>query len=304
MELRHLRYFIAVAEAKNFTKASQRLRVAQPALGRQVNDLEEALGVKLLERSPRGASLTVAGEAFLAEARAVLLRLEEAERVVRAFATGERGEVHLGYAPSLTVELLPRILHAYQNEAPGVRVILHDLSTGEMLRELMEGRLQVALMVQLAERLPKSLVFEELCRYPTCVAMPREHRLAAGKWAPLEEVAHERLVVYGVEEYPEYHQMLAELFQSVGKRPTIGESHDSATSLIAAVEARRGVAIVPSSLSCLAGARLKVLPLRPAPPPLVVGMAYRHRELSPACQRLVKLVRSLPTAKAAPRAIG
>ena len=294
MELRHLRYFLAVAEAQNFTKASQRLRVAQPALGRQVNDLEDELGVKLLERSPRGATLTAAGEAFVVEAKAVLQRAEEAARVARAFATGERGELHLGYAPSPTVELLPRILHAYQSEAPGVRMVLNDLTTGEMVRGLRSGKLHAALMVQSSPKEAHGLVFEELCRYPICVALPHGHRFARGKTIALANLVRERLVAYSRAEYPEYHDLLASLFVPTGAKPVIAEEHDGATSLMAAVEAGRGLAIVPSSLACLAGPRLRVLELRPAPAPLVVGVAYARRKLNPTSERFVKLLRALP----------
>lgn len=295
VELRHLRYFLAVAEAQNFTRASQRLRVAQPALGRQVNDLEDELGVKLLERSPRGAALTGAGEAFVPEARAVLQRAEEAARVAKAFAQGERGELHLGYAPSPTVELLPRILHAYQNEAPGVRVVLYDMTTGEMLRGLDSGKLQVALMVKAAGKTPRRLAFEELCRYPICVAMAKANPLARARTLALRELNGQRLVAYSRQDYPEYHDLLRGLFQPAGAVPPISEEHDSATSLIAAVEASRGVAIVPSSLACLAGSRLKLIEIQPAPEPLVVGVAYEPRRLSPAAERLVKMLRTLPS---------
>ena len=301
VELRHLRYFLAVAEVQNFTKASQRLRVAQPALGRQVNDLEDELGVKLLERSPRGAMLTSAGEAFVPEARAVLQRADEAARVAKAFAQGERGELHLGYAPSPTVELLPRILHAYQNEAPSVRVVLHDMTTGEMLRGLESGNLQVALMVKASGKPPRRLMFEELCRYPICVAMAKANPLARARSLALRELNAQRLVVYSLEDYPEYHELLSGLFQSFGGVPPIAEEHDSATSLIAAVEASRGVAIVPSSLACLAGPRLKLVEVSPAPEPLVVGVAYEPKRLSPAAERLVKMLRALPSELRRPR---
>ena len=294
VELRHLRYFLAVAEARNFTKASQQLRVAQPALGRQVNDLEEELGVKLLDRSPRGALLTAAGEAFVVEAKAVLQRAEEAVQVAKAFAEGERGELHLGYAPSPTVELLPRILHAYQSEAPGVRVALHDMTTGEMLRGLESGKLHVALMVKSRGKPPRSLTFEELCRYPVCAAMAKTHKLARSKTLNIEALANQPLVIYSRGDYPEYHDMLVELFKPAGAVPIVAEEHDSATSLIAAVEAGRGVAIVPSSLACLAGPRLRVIELQPAPSPLVVGVAYVQRRLSPASERMVKMLRALP----------
>jgi len=294
VELRHLRYFLAVAEAQNFTKAARRLRVAQPALGRQVSDLEEELGVKLLQRSPRGATLTAAGAAFVAEAQAVLQRAEEAARVAHAFARGERGELHLGYAPSPTVELLPRILHACQSEAPGVRVVLHDLSTGEMLQGLHSGKLHVALLVRPVAQELRGLVFDELCRYPICAAVPNGHQLARAKTLELRQLAGQPLVAYSREDYPEYHEMLVELFAPTGAAPNIAEEHDGATSLMAAVEAGRGIAVVASSLTCLAGPRLRVIELRPAPASIVVGVAYDRRKLCPASERFVKLVRALP----------
>ena len=259
-----------------------------------VIDLEDELGVKLLERSPRGAALTSAGEAFVAEAKAVLQRADEAAYVARAFAEGERGELHLGYAPSPTVELLPRILHAYQSEAPGVRVALHDMTTGEMLRGLDSGKLHVALMVKSRTKSPRGLAFEELCRYPMCVAMSKAHKLARSRSVTMEALAAQPLVIYSRGDYPEYLEMLVDLFKPVGAVPVVAEEHDSATSLIAAVEAGRGVAVVPSSLACLAGPRLRVIELQPAPEPLVVGVAYVQRRLSPASERLVKMLRALP----------
>lgn len=144
MELRHLRYFVTLAKLLNFTKAAAKLHVAQPALSRQIRDLEDELGVQLLERNSRFVRLTAAGATFVHEARAVLDRAQEAAQAARAFATGERGEIQLGYAPSPTVELLPQALQAFQKDSPGVRVTLHDLPVQEMLQGLREGRLDAA----------------------------------------------------------------------------------------------------------------------------------------------------------------
>ena len=108
MELRHLRYFVAVGEALNFTRAAAQLRIAQPALSRQVQDLEDEIGVDLLKRSPRGVTITAEGKLFLEEAREVLQRTDESVEKVRALARGEYGELHVGYAPSPTAEILPR----------------------------------------------------------------------------------------------------------------------------------------------------------------------------------------------------
>lgn len=299
VELRHLRYFVTVAASQNFTQAARQLRVAQPALSRQIQDLEEELGVALLERSPRGARLTPAGEAFAVEARAVLQRVEEASQVARAFAQGERGELQLGYAPSPTVELLPRILHAFQGEAPGVHVVMHDLSSEEMTRGLCDGKLHVALLVKPLAKELRGLTFEELCRYPLCVALPPEHRLAGAKRVGLKELAGEPLVAYSRSEYPEYHEFLAELFKPFDGTPRIAEELDGATSLIAAVEARRGLALVPSCMACLAGPRLKLRELQPAPPPIIVGVACKLGGLCSVGQRFVKLLREIKSPKSA-----
>ena len=291
MELRHLHYFVTVAELANFTKASRQLRVAQPALSRQVRDLEEELGVVLLDRGPRGARLTPAGEAFLPEARAVIERAAEAGRVARAFAAGERGELRIGYAPSPTVELLPRILHAYQSEAPAMRVRLHDLTTGELLAKLRSGGLDAALMVRPGRRDLAGLVFEELIRYPACVAMRPGHRLLRSRRVALRDLAGEPLLAYTRADYPEYHEWLEALFGSLGLQPRIVEEHDSATSLIAAAEAGVGVALVLSCFGCLAGPRLQLRELEPAPEPFAVGVAYDRARLCPASKRFLNLLR-------------
>jgi DNA-binding transcriptional LysR family regulator len=145
MELRHLRYFVAVCEALNFTKAAAQLRIAQPALSRQVQDLEDEIGVDLLKRSPRGVTITAEGKLFLEEAREVLKRTDESVEKVRALARGEYGELHAGYAPSPTVEILPPALAAFQKAFPRVRVLLHDLSQRELIDGLQDGTLAASL---------------------------------------------------------------------------------------------------------------------------------------------------------------
>src|SRR5580700_5140704 len=146
---------------ENVSRAALKLHVSQPALSRQVRDLEDELGFLLLKRSAKSVRLTEAGRVFLIEARAVLQRAEEAVQAARAIATGARGELHVGYAPSLTARFLPRTLRAFQAQSPGVRVRLHDLSTEEMLAGLREGTLQMAFVVRLPAML-RGLHFEEL----------------------------------------------------------------------------------------------------------------------------------------------
>lgn len=231
MELRHLKYFVTVAEELNFSRAAARLRVAQPAISRQIRDLEDELGAKLFERTARAVRLTEAGRVFLVEAKAVLRRADEAVRAVRA--VGDAGELRVGYAPSLTVEILPAALRKFQETNPGVRVALHDLSTREMLAGLSADRLDLALLVKPGKSALTGLRFEELRRYAWCLAVAVTHPLAKG----------------------------------------------------------RVVAVVAESLACLAGPRLKLRPLRPAPEPLVVGVVFRQGKLEPVIENFLGAVR-------------
>lgn len=270
MELRHLRYFVAVAEEENVSRAALKLHVSQPGISRQIRDLEDEIGFPLFERSAKSVRLTAAGKVFLTEAREVLLHADAAVNKAKAVAQGGSGEIHVGYAPSLTVQILPVALRSFQDQFPNVRVLLLDLTTEEMLAQLGEKKLQVALTVRPPAKQLRGLHFKELARYAMRVAVAPKHPLAKVKSLSLEQIVAEPLVAYSRQEYPEYHEMLDRIFAPVGRKPRIAGEHDGATSLIAAVESGRGFALVPECLTCMVGARLKLIPLRNGPPPIPV----------------------------------
>jgi LysR family transcriptional regulator, benzoate and cis,cis-muconate-responsive activator of ben and cat genes len=288
MELRHLRYFVAVAEEENVTRAAARLHVSQPPLSRQIRDLEAELGLDLFDRTPKSVRLTEAGKVFYREAQAVLQRADEAVAAVKAVAGGGAGELHIGYAPSLTVELLPRALRRFQETSPGVKISLHDLSTEQMLAGLRDGSLDAALMVRTSSAALRGLQFRKLVTYHVCAAAHPSHPLAKRRKVPLAELADERLIAYSQAEYPEYHESLKLLFPNARRRPRVAEEHDSVTSLIAAVESGRGVAIVTESLRCMVGERLVLRPISPAPEPFCVGVVTQIAVGHPALGRFVE----------------
>ncbi len=274
MELRHLRYFVAAAEQENVSRAALKLHVSQPGVSRQIHDLEDEIGFPLFERSAKALKLTDAGRKFLDEARAVLLRVDEAVKNARAVAIGAGAEIHVGYAPSLTIQILPKALRAFQSKFPRARVSLHDLSTEEMLAGLRAGKLHVALMVHPPRKMLRGLKFKELARYPICVALPLKHPLAASKTVNFDQLAGEPLIAYSRGDYPEYHEMLGRLFGK--QKPQIVEEHDGVTSIIAAVESGRGVALVPQCVQSIAGPRVNLVPLEPAPELIPVGAAWKN----------------------------
>jgi DNA-binding transcriptional LysR family regulator len=291
MELRHLRYFVAVAEEENVSRAALKLHVSQPALSRQIRDLEDELGFPLLERSAKSVRLLDAGRAFLIEARAVLQRADDAVKAARAIATGGRSELHVGYAPSLTARILPPTLRAFQAESPKARVILHDLSTEEMFAGLRKSKLQIAFVVRPTRAMLRGMRFEELARDAWCLAVAPSHPLARRRSVSIEEAAREPLIAYGRNEYPDYHENLAAIFAATKTKPRVAEEHDSVSSLIAAAEAGGGVAVVSESLACIAGPRLKLLPLLPPPDPLVIGAAWPKAGLTGMAERFLKFAR-------------
>lgn len=299
MELRHLRYFIATAEEQNITRAAARLHVTQPSLSRQILDLESELGFALFDHSPKAIRLTDAGRVFHAEVQSILSRIDVAVQLAKATATGQQGELHIGYAPSLTIELLPLTLRHFQTAHPGLRVQLHDLSTEEMLCGLRDGKLHASLMIQPPSKVRTGLVFEELRRHAVCVAMQRTHPLAQSRRISLPQVAAEPLIAYTLADYPEYRAWLTTLFGPLKRPLRIAEEHDSATSLIASVEAGRGIALVQEGFEHLAGKRLEIRPLVPAPPPFIVSLAYLKGTTSAATKHFISAVRKAATRSSA-----
>lgn len=288
MELRHLNYFIAVAETENVTRAAAKLHLSQPALSRQIRDLEEELGVELLERSAKSVRLTRAGRKFLLEARAVVKRAAEAVAAVRALAGQAQTELNIGYAPSPTVQILPAALRKFKEAQPAVRVLLHDLSTEQMLAQLAAGKLDLSLTVRPSRALLRGLQFTELARYGWRIAVSPRHRLAQSASLSLEQASQESLIAFNRKDYPDYHEFLDEIFVKPRKRPRIAEQHADVTGFITAVEIGNSVGFVPESMACFAGPRLKLLPFTPEPPPLIVGAVWVKKGLSPTARQFLE----------------
>jgi DNA-binding transcriptional LysR family regulator len=292
MELRHLRYFVAVGEALNFTKAATRMRVAQPALSRQVSDLEDELGVDLLRRTSRGVVLTEEGKLFLEEARAILRRADESITKVRALARGEFGELQVGYVPPLDLHILPRALAEFQKTTPSVKVVLHDRGSDELCNELRNGTLHLALMMQPSEELITGIEFEEIGRYPFFVAMAPGHSLTRMKAIPLNMVATQPLVVLDRRKNSEFHRILKRVFAPL--HPNIATESDSVNSLITEVGVGKCVAVVSQLFKEAIGKRLTYRKLFNADVAMCVGLARaKNGDLPPAGEKLCATIRTV-----------
>jgi DNA-binding transcriptional LysR family regulator len=291
MELRQLRYFVAVATDGNISRAAKRVFLTQPALSRQIKALEEELGQCLLERQAHSIKLTTAGETLLLEASKLL---EQAESVIeRVRAAGRGPRLRVGFAPSLAEGFLPAAVGNFSQQHPHAQVELLDLSTQEILAGLESGQLDVALTVGPASRV-RGWQWTPLLRAPWRLAVGREHPLAGRARVSAAEVAREALLVFRQRDYPEYWERVSAWLLAQGERPRIAGEYDGAPSLLAAVEAGLGVALVAVRASGLvpAGVRLKVLIGAPEPLCIAAGMRAERAAEQPLAVFLAELRRA------------
>jgi DNA-binding transcriptional LysR family regulator len=297
VELRHLRYFVAVAEMENVSRAALKLHVSQPALSRQIRDLEDELGFSLLERTAKSVRLTDAGRAFLDDARALLQNADEAVTKARAVANAEPTELHVGYSPTPVAEILPKALRAFQQAMPNVHVKLHDWSNKAILDGIRDGRLQIGLIVPPAKASSlRDLRYEELFHERVCVAVAPQHPFARRRAIPIAEVAAEPLIGLTREDYPNFYDYLSIIFSKSKQKPRVVEEHDSVSGIMSAVEAGTGVAIA-TDFGYSFGNRLKFLHITPEPKPISVGIVGTKGRLSPAAEKFWQCAKEAVSAK-------
>lgn len=293
MELRHLRYFVAVAEERHITRAAERLGMQQPPLSQQIHALEAELDTPLFNRKPRGVELTAAGEVLLAHARSILSAVDEASTSVQRTARGEQGRVAVGFTSSAPFHpFVPDMFRRFRERYPRVSLGLEEGGTGDLVEALRDGRLDAAFI-----RSPISendgIVAYPMLDEPMLVAIPAGHRLARGT-APLHlaELADEPFVLYRRASGPGLHDAITAACHAAGFSPRTEQEAPRMVATLNLVSAGLGVTIVPESLSDLGRGQIVYRSLAPRPR-LVASIWLTHRPEtdSPAAQRFVELVR-------------
>lgn len=297
MELRHLRYFTVVAELENITRAAVQLNVSQPPLSRQIRDLEREIGVSLFERSARRLMLTTSGRIFLREARRILKQTEQAVAKARDVAGRGRKEVHVGFAPSPSADLLPKALKRFQQQNRMVRVILHDMSSAEEIAGLTNRQLDLALIVRVISKPILKVRFEKLCEFSVGLLVPRNHPMARRKRVSLGDVRGQPLVGYSRREYPDYHRWISGVLAPARIRPMLTLECDGAHSLITAIKSGHGIAVAADVYQTLSAGSLVHVPFHPPARPLELGIAtLKHRNMSPDAARFCEILREVASA--------
>lgn len=263
MELRHLRYFQAVAELGSFTRASEKLFVAQPPLSLQIRQLEEELGAVLLVRHARGVKLTPAGASFLASVHDILGRIEQAKDQVRRTEQGIGGVVTLGFVPSASRVMVPRLVRRLKASWPDIELDLRELITPEQVEALLDNRIDLGL-ARPPMRDAGIAVMQELAD-PFCLALPAHHALAGGTGAiALKRVAQEPMVGFTRYRAPAFFDQTVSLCIHAGFSPQLRYQAGTVYSVLDLVSAGLGYALVPASCALLRTDNVAFLPLTTA----------------------------------------
>ena len=294
MELRHLRYFVAVAEEKHVTRAAERLGMQQPPLSQQIRALERELDVQLFRRRPRGVELTTAGSTLLTEALAILSHLDHAFAATKRTARGEQGRVVVGFTSSAPFHpFVPRIIRTYRETFPLVALTLEEGGTMELIDDLREERVDVA-FIRTAIANQEGLVVSPLLKEAMVLALPRTHMLARGanKAVSLGVLADETFIVYRRHSGPGLYDAILSACNAAGFSPRVGQEAPRIVSTLNLVAAGLGISVVPESLQRM---RMDGVVFRriggAARPKAPLYLASRRGETSAAVRRFLGLVK-------------
>jgi DNA-binding transcriptional LysR family regulator len=288
MDLRHLRYFVAVAETQNFGRAAARLAISQPPLSRQIQAFEGELGTRLFTRTPRGVRLTATGAALLPEARRLLRHADALAANARHLGEGDIGTVRVGFISTASYNVLPRVLPEFHRRRPGVRLLLQEATSDALGALLREDELDVGLVVP--------PLFEPGCRYamllrePLLAALPARRRWP--RRVPLGSLAREPFILFPRKAGIGLYDVIVGFCRAAGFTPRIEQEAIQMSTIVSLVAAGMGVALVPASLRQMRRTGVVYRPLAETSPLMEVGLAWREGETEPAVAAFVEHARA------------
>jgi len=294
MELRHLRYFVAVAEELHFGRAAERLRIAQPPLSRQIKDLEREVGTPLFERVPRGVELTAAGQAFLPEARLTLAQAERAQRTAQRAALGETGRLRVGFVEAATHSgILPDVLGFFRVHLPAIGLSLFELDPLRQAEAFREGRIDLGIlqgsMLESARWLREESIYTE----PIVLAVPADHRLAGRARFTLASLAEEAFVLFPRQTDPALFDDIVARCRTAGFSPRVVQEATGWHTLTSLVGAGVGIGFVPKSISAFQQHGVAYRAVPDLSVQMMLSAVWRAGEKSPVRERFVTALRAV-----------
>jgi DNA-binding transcriptional LysR family regulator len=293
IELRQLRYFVAVAEERHFGRAAARLHMTQPPLSQAIQALEADIGTPLFERTKRSVALTRAGAALLPEAQRLLQQASALPDLARRAASGESGLLTLSFVSTADYSVLPPLLREFREAHPQVHIDLREATTDVQLEDLQQGRIDAGLLIPpLTDKAGAELEYMTVLSEPLVLAAPQGTRALHGKTsATLKEVADMPLIIFPRRIAPALHDAILGCFRDAGLTPRIGQEAIQMQTIVGLVSAGMGVALVPQSVSNLKRPGVEYKPLAGKGTPVETGLAWRRDNMSPVLKNFLELLR-------------
>ncbi|MEN3290787.1 MAG: hypothetical protein V7642_40 [Burkholderiales bacterium] len=293
IELRQLRYFVAVAEENHFGRAAARLHMTQPPLSQTIQLLESELGTLLFARTKRSVALTPAGTALLPEARRILQQAGALPDLARRAASGESGLLSLSFVSTADYSVLPPLLREFRERYPQVQTDLREATTDVQLEDLVHGRIDAGLLIPpLTDKARAELDYLTVLSEPLILAAPTGLKGLRGKSAaPLKAVADIPLIIFPRRIAPAFHDAILTCFRDAGLTPRIGQEAIQMQTIVGLVSAGMGIALVPQSVSNLKRPGVEYKPLTDKTPTIETGLAWRRDNMSPVLRAFLELLR-------------
>ena len=290
MELRHLRYFIAVATELHFGRAARKLHISQPPLSMQIRALEDELGVALLQRTRRNVSLTRAGQAFLQDAQQILDKTDQAILTARRAGRGEIGELAIGFISVADYNLLPLVLREFRRKYPLVTLTLRESTTDAQIADLREGRIDVGLLLPPVNE--PGIESVPMLREPLIAALPERHPLAGKRGAiGLAGLAESPFIITPRHMAPGLYDDIVSFCHAAGFSPRITQEAIQMQTVVSLVSAEIGVALIPRSLQHMQRTGVVYKPLKDKSPVTEIRLAWRTGDALPTLQLFLQLAR-------------
>ena len=293
IELRQLRYFVAVAEEMHFGRAALRLHMTQPPLSQTIQALEAALGTQLFSRTKRSIALTPAGAALLPEAQRLLLQAAALPEMVRRAASGVTGRLTLAFVSTADYSVLPPFLREFREQYPQVQIDLREATSDVQLEELTHGRIDVGLLIPpLSDKAKIDLDYAAVLSEPLILAAPKGMKALRGKDAvALKTFADLPLIIFPRHIAPAFHDSILACFRDAGLTPRIGQEAIQMQTIVGLVSAGMGIALVPQSVSNLKRPGVEYRALSGKTPRVETGLAWRRDNASPVLRSFLELLR-------------
>lgn len=291
MELRHLKYFVTVAEELHFGRAAERLGIAQPPLSQQIKALEQQLGVLLLTRTKRHVELTAAGSAFAKEARQVLAQASQAIQVAQRAARGDTGQLDVGFVSGAVYGKVPSIMRLMRARYPEISLVLKDLSSEEQMEALQARHLDVGLVrPPVATVRVQQFAMKVIAREPLVVVLPSAHPLAKRRKIAIEELAGEPFLLVPRHVAPGFYDQFVSICAQAGFFPTIVQEARTTQTIVSLVAVGMGISIVPASLRSLQRSGVVYRSLEPPVPTTELIVIWRREDENPALHRFLEVI--------------